>query len=103
MSNSPIRPSSLKKGDIVGICAPARKVAPGEMSAAVKTFEDWGLKVRLGENLYGQSHQFSGTDKERAADLQELLDSPDVKAIFCARGGYGCMRLLPLVSWEVLR
>lgn len=103
MNSKLVRPDYLKEGDIVGICAPARKVIPEEMSTVVKTFEGWGLEVQLGKNLYKQNHQFSGTDKERAADLQELLDNPNIKAIFCARGGYGCMRLLPLVNWDVLR
>lgn len=89
-----ISPPILKKGDAVGIVAPARKVSREEISASIAMFESWGLKVVLGKNLFGELNQFSGTDSERAADFQLMIENPQVKAIVCARGGYGSVRIL---------
>jgi muramoyltetrapeptide carboxypeptidase len=65
------------------------------MQHGIATLESWGLKVQLSPQLYGVHHQFSGTDADRVADLQQLLDDSSIRAIFFARGGYGTARLLP--------
>ncbi|PLX23081.1 MAG: LD-carboxypeptidase [Marinilabiliales bacterium] len=94
-----ITPVSLKKGDKIGIVAPARKIKKNEIEPAIKIFESWGLKVELGKNIFTEDRQFAGTDKQRAKDLQYMLDNPEIKAIICARGGYGTIRLLPLLDF----
>jgi muramoyltetrapeptide carboxypeptidase len=65
------------------------------MQQGIATLESWGLKVRLSPHLYGAHHQLSGTDTDRASDLQQLIDDRNIRAIFFARGGYGTARLLP--------
>lgn len=90
----------LKPGDTIGICAPARKVTPEEMRPGIALMESWGLKVHCAKNLYGSYHQFSGTDEERSADMYSLLEDPEVKAIICARGGYGCMRIVDRIDFS---
>lgn len=87
-------PPYLRPGDTIGICAPARKVTMQELEPAVKLLESWGLYVVFGKNLFKAEHQFSGTDAERAEDLQTFLDDPAVKAVISARGGYGTMRIV---------
>ena len=94
-----ITPPKLNKGDQIGIIAPSRKINPDEIKAATQIFEKWGLQVSLGKNLFKEDHQFSGTDDERAEDLQSMLDNPEIKAIICARGGYGTIRILDLVDY----
>ncbi len=89
-----LRPPFLQAGDKVGLVAPARKVSQKEMAPAIALFKDWGLRVAEGPNLYKSQHQFSGSDDERAADLQRFFDDPETRAVICARGGYGSMRLL---------
>lgn len=89
-----IRPQSLKPGDRVGIVAPARKVSREEMAPAIEVIGLWGYGVIEGKHLYGSSDQYSGTDEERASDFQAMLDDPGIKAIFCARGGYGSVRII---------
>lgn len=89
-----ILPPFLKKGDRVGITAPARSVTRQEMAPAIATLTGWGLEVAEGEHLYSVHHQFAGDDRERASDLQKFLDDPSIRAIFCARGGYGTIRIL---------
>lgn len=89
-----IQPDFLKPGDTIGIVAPARKVAAEELADGIKILEGWGFKVQLGINLYKYQDQFSGSDIERAADLQAMLDDASVKAIISARGGYGTVRII---------
>jgi muramoyltetrapeptide carboxypeptidase len=93
-------PPFLNKGDKVGIVAPARWVTPEEIESALKVFESWGLEVVRGENLYKQHHQFAGTDMERVADLQAMLDNETIKAIICARGGYGTVRIIDKLDFR---
>lgn len=89
-----IRPEYLKTADKVALVAPARKVSLEEMQLAKDTLESWELEVILGDNLFKEYHQFAGTDEQRTKDMQEMLDNPSIKAIFCARGGYGTVRII---------
>ena len=98
-----IVPPILKKGDAVGIVAPARKVTRDEIAPAIAMIESWGLKVVLGKNLFGEFNQFSGTDSQRAADFQSMIENPKVKAIVCARGGYGSIRILDEINLRQLQ
>lgn len=95
-----IRPSVLKKGDQIGIISTARKISKEELVFAKNTIEDWGLKVVFGNNLFKEYNQFAGTDQQRSTDLQQMIDNPDIKAIICARGGYGTVRILDLVDFS---
>lgn len=84
----------LQTGDKIAIAAPARRVAREELAAAVRLFESWGLKVVLPDHLLDAENQFAGSDNTRARLMQNLLDDPDIKAIVCARGGYGTVRII---------
>lgn len=88
------QPPFLQPGDTIGICAPARKVTIDEIREGIQILESWGYKVKTGKNLFGEYHQFSGTDEQRATDMQALLDDQTVNAIISVRGGYGCMRII---------
>jgi muramoyltetrapeptide carboxypeptidase len=98
-----ISPPILKPGDTVGIVAPARKVERADIDGAIRIFESWGLTVVLGNNLFEEQNQYSGTDSQRASDFQSMIVNPEVKAIICARGGYGSMRLLEEISFRQLQ
>jgi muramoyltetrapeptide carboxypeptidase len=95
-----IFPPFLKPGDTIGICAPARKVSREETKDGIAFLQSNGFNTLESPNLYGEFHQFSGTDHERRADLQYMLDHPGVKAIISARGGYGCVRLVDGLDWN---
>jgi muramoyltetrapeptide carboxypeptidase len=86
-------PPFLQPGDRVGITAPARWVDRGDMDFFISALEGEGWKIDVG-SVYSRVDQFSGDDAGRLADLQSMLDNPDIKAVFCARGGYGTGRLL---------
>jgi len=89
-----IYPPFLKAGDTIGIVAPARKINPKELEFAIRWWEEKGFWVSLGKHLFATHHQYAGTDEERLNDLQNMLDNSDIKAIFCARGGYGTLRIV---------
>ncbi len=95
-----ITPPYLKRGDKIAIVATARKVTPSEMDVAINTFRSWGLQVITGPHLFGEKDQYSGTDEERASDLQMMLDDNEVKAILCARGGYGTVRIIDQLNFS---
>lgn len=88
-----MRPPYLKKGDLVGIAAPARWVNQDDIAGFMKVLKKEGYEALSGE-IHPRHHQFAGDDPARLADLQSMFDHPDIRAIFCARGGYGSMRLL---------
>lgn len=93
------RPPALQRGDTVGLVAPSRKVSREELRPAIELLQQWGLKVKTGEHLFGAENQFSGSDAERAADLQDMFDDPDVRAVICARGGYGALRIVDRIDF----
>ena len=87
------QPPYLKKNDKIAIVCPAKKL-PKAIDSAIATLQSWGLEVVIGQTVTGSHHQFSGTDAERAADLQQYLDDPSTRAIIAARGGYGTIRII---------
>lgn len=93
------RPPALKPGDSIGICSPARKIPQEDIEAALKKIEAMGYYPVLGKNMFREHHQFSGTDEERAEDLQAFLDDENIKAVLFARGGYGTMRIIDRLNF----
>jgi len=93
-------PPYLIKGDKIAIVAPAGKIKKEIIFSAVKTLESWGLVVVLGENLYKDHFQYAATDKQRLQDFQKALDDKKIKAILCARGGYGVIQLIDQLDFS---
>lgn len=89
----------LKKGDLVAIVAPAKAIEAELVENARQFFESNGFRVKVGKHCTGTFNYFSGTDDERRMDFQAAIDDPEVKAIICARGGYGCIRILDMLNW----
>lgn len=95
-----LRPPSLKKGDSVYFLSTAKKISRQEVDLAVKTYESWGLNVVIGDTIGKEHNQFAGTDEERLKDFQKALDDPNIKAIICARGGYGTVRIMDEIIFD---
>lgn len=98
-----ITPSPLKPGDCIGIIAPARRVMQQEVQPAIRFFTSKGFMVKTAPHLFAGYHQFAGTDEQRSSDLMEMIEDKTVKAILCARGGYGSVRLLDHVNFRKLQ
>ena len=92
----------LKAGDLVALAATARKVSPDEVEASVRLLESWGLRVAVPEGLFEADNQMAGSDARRAERFQKLVDDREVRAIICARGGYGTVRMVDRVDFAPL-
>ena len=97
-----ILPNSLNKGDKIGLVSTARYISRIELKTAIEVLEEWGLNVILGVNIFCNNEQFAGTDLERAADLQMMINDNSIKAILCTRGGYGTARIIDLIDFTNL-
>lgn len=95
-----VSPSYLKAGDIIGITSPAGYIINQEIQSAVRKMESWGYQIKIGETIDKRDFTFGGTDEERARDFQRMLDDAKIKAIMCARGGYGAVRIIDKLNWE---
>jgi muramoyltetrapeptide carboxypeptidase len=97
-------PPYLEKGDTIGIICPAGFMAAEKMQACIDTLKQWGYNVKPGRTTDSSSQNyFSGTDEDRRADLQEMLDDNEVKAILCGRGGYGTGRIIDSLRFKQFR
>ena len=92
-------PPPFRAGQRVALVSPARKISAAELAPAITTLAEWGLEVVLGESIAGDHHQFAGDDDLRRRDFQRQLDDPTIRAILCARGGYGTARIVDGLDW----
>jgi len=92
-------PPYLKIGDTIGITCPAGNITLEEIQPAIQQIESWGYKIRIGDTVGKKDFTFGGTDPERAKDFQQMLDDNSIKAILCARGGYGSIRILDQLNF----
>ena len=92
-------PPSLQKGDTIAILSTARKNIDDNLKPAIDLLHSWGLEVVIGKTIGLDNNQLAGTDAERAADFQQQLDNPNIKAIWCVRGGYGTVRMIDLLDF----
>ena len=97
-----IIPPKLKIGDTIGIVSTARKISLAELKPALNIIESWGLQIKLGANLFEEDNQFSGTILQRTSDLQTMIDDDSIKAILCARGGYGTVQIIDQIDFSKL-
>lgn len=94
-----LKAGRLHRGDTVGIVCPAGPVREDLLASGIKTLESLGLKVKPGHHVRAELGYLAGSDRERAEDINRMLADPSVKGIFCARGGFGCTRILDLVDY----
>ena len=97
------RPPYLSEGDLVAIVSPAGSISLPELQPALLQLQSWGLKTKIGSSIGKKDFTFGGTDEERAADFQQQLDDTEVKAILCARGGYGMVRIIDRIDFSRLK
>lgn len=98
-----IKPKRLKSGDIIALVAPGSYISKEELEDSIKKIEALGFRAVYSDKILLQNGYFSGTDSIRAEDLQEKFEDKSVKGIMCARGGYGCARILPLLDYKSIQ
>ena len=98
-----ITPNTLQKGDTIAIVSTARKLKKEELRPALKILESWGLKAVLGKTIGAEENQFAGNEELRAEDFQQMLDNPKIKAIWCARGGYGTVKMIDMLDFSAFQ
>ena len=99
-----VKPARLKKGSLIGIISPAS--SPDDLSTVengAKYLEKLGYRVEIGKNVGQNFGYLAGTDQQRVDDLHYMFKKKDIKAIFCARGGYGTPRLLDKIDYSLIR
>lgn len=97
-----IIPPYLQPGDRIRIVSPAGKVQKDKVLPGIKLLQDEGYDVVVGKHVFDKNFQYAGTDLQRAADFQEAINDPDTKAIICARGGYGTVRIIEKTDFSPL-
>ncbi len=98
-----IKPNKLQPGDTIGIIAPAGEVNMEKILNSKKYFEQHGFKVKFGSNIDKCINYLAGTDEERAQDINNAFADSEIKAIICARGGYGTIRLIDNVDFKLIK
>jgi muramoyltetrapeptide carboxypeptidase len=97
------KPTRLKKGDTIGLIAPASSAKDIFIEKAVKNIENLGLNVKLGANIRAKHGYLAGTDAERLSDMHTMFADKTVQGVWCVRGGYGCSRLLEQIDYSLIR
>jgi muramoyltetrapeptide carboxypeptidase len=95
-----IQPPILIPGDTIGITCPAGSIPLEKVQNCILILEKWGFKVKLGKTVGSKKDCFSASDTERAAELQQMLDDANIKAVLCARGGYGLSRIIDHINFS---
>ena len=103
METPPLKPGPLLKGDTIGVIAPAGPVSEHELQPGLAFLESFGFKVQTGPHVYQKREYLAGDDEMRLADLHSMFEDSGVRAIICARGGYGTMRLLERLDFDLIR
>ena len=98
-----LRPKSLKRGHRIGVVSPSYWLEKKGLGNAVTVFQKKGYEVQLGDSVYLKDGPFAGTPQQRANDINQMFSDPNIDAIFCARGGYGANRVLPLLDYDLIQ
>lgn len=95
-----VLPPVLQPGDVVGISSPSGYILQKGILSAAHQLQEWGYKLKIGHTIGKRHYTFGGNDEERLKDFQNMLDDLEVKAILCARGGYGLVRIIDRIDFS---
>lgn len=96
------KPKILKKGACIGVIAPSGFILQDEIEPAISHLMDMGFQVKKGKSVFQKHTYLAGEDNARLRDLHVMFQDDEVSAIFCARGGYGALRLLPSIDYGLI-
>ena len=97
-----LKPQPLQQGDLIALVGPSGPAPRERLEAGIRYLEARGYRVQPGPHLFARHHYLAGTDAERAEDLRAALANPEVRAVFCARGGYGTGRILDRLDYAAV-
>ena len=97
-----IIPSKLNFGDRIGIISTARKITKEELEPCINILKQWDLEIVFGKNLFASDNQFAGNICQRIQDIQSMIEDHTIKAILCARGGYGTLQIIDHIDFTPL-
>jgi len=98
-----IKPRQLKQNSKIGIVSPSYWLNGDVLNKTAKYYSDMGYRIKLGPSNKLKNGPFAGSPEERAKDINAMFADPSIDAIFCARGGYGCNKVLPLLDYELIK
>lgn len=99
-----IKPQRISFNSTLGLVAPASPIYEESVfDRMIETLKSFGFSLKLGKHVRDRRGYLAGTDQDRAADLMQMFEDPDVDAIMCIRGGWGCNRILPLLNYDLIR
>ncbi|PHN03631.1 S66 peptidase family protein [Flavilitoribacter nigricans] len=97
-----VKPKRLREKDLIGLISPGSYVDDKGLEQAVSNLEKMGFRVKLGNHIRMERGYTAGTDEQRLNDLHDAFNDPEVAAVWCVRGGYGCSRLLPAIDYRMI-
>ncbi|MCP3874160.1 MAG: LD-carboxypeptidase [Desulfobacteraceae bacterium] len=97
------RSNPLKPGSTLGVCAPSARFDIEKLNTGIQVLEKNGFKVKIPSPIFEKKRYLAGDDLQRATVVNHLFSDPDIDGIICARGGFGAMRILPFLDWEVIK
>ena len=95
-----IKPPRLKPGDTLGLIAPGSYISEDELKDSKENIEKLGYKVFYTERILSKTGYLAGTDESRAKEVNSMFADEKVNGIICARGGYGCARIFPMLNYD---
>lgn len=98
-----IKPKRLKKGDTVGLIAPGGYILEDALTESIENIEKLGLKPYFTDNILARNGYLGGSDEKRSDDINHMFMNDKVDGIICARGGYGCNRILPMLNYDTIK
>lgn len=98
-----IKPARLRAGDKIGLITPGSFIPDRTLEKAIANIRSLGFEVVLGKNIRAKNGYVAGTDQQRLDDIHQMFENPNIRAVWCARGGYGCTRLLPAIQYDLIR
>lgn len=99
-------PNSLKKGDTIGVIAPSNSIDSDDkefIQKSCKLFEDLGFNIQFGKHVFSSTFGYSATPLEKAEDIHEMFANPDVKAIFCVKGGCNSNSVFDYLDYGLIK
>ena len=98
-----VLPKGIRPGSTVGIVCPASAASTSDIAEFAALCKEWGVRVKLGKNISRRNGYLSAPDEDRASEFMGFIEDPEVDAVVCARGGYGVMRILPMLDFSAIR